>query len=919
MSEISNDNLSSAEKIFQKIQQASDYESGYHAQSMESYNIYSNLFALLKQQYKGTDIDSLIEKFMNNSRRSNVYYANVETLKGLILPQIPSLVLSLNPAKKTDSNKETKNFYNVCTNILSVIVKNAVDDMAAGVWDAFKLDYIVTGRGVLWANIYEDKDSNQKISLDNVRWQDFVMDTKPTWKSVSWVARRLLFTKRQFKETFDVSEEKISGTVSLDSVYDNVALFDTFGDNSNYIEVWEYFDKPTLTQYYVSKQYNVDSDSDSSRYIVKKKKFDGADPEYFLPTPEPPLLMYNGINLLPSSDVWVYINELTELSQISKKRSKLIESLHLRGYTDTARANIINSMSSATKNGLGLDEDDNIIACAGFTPSPQDPLIYYVDNEPRLQLLQFLQTEYQFLVERIYSLTGISEQMRNVTSNEDDETATSIRLKSKFGSRRLKEHQQKLLNYWVGILKILLHRICCAYNIKDLKNIFSYDFRDSVKKDIQEIVFERADLHRQLQTIQQQLQQAQQQQQQSVAAPEPSQMGQTPSDFPQPNQDGGMPPPPPMQAQPEQNLQQQQGIAGAQLADATVNQQAPAVDQNPQQQQPNATAAMGMIAPPPQQTGVQEDNIDTQVNDAAIQNQQPAMPQGASPSSQDMQPNADDLEAQNQQLLQREQQLSQQYQELVDEVTWDKIIKFFREDKLISFLVSAHLDDLENKIISDEKKNSDLEYMNTIVNLVNQIIANINNNPKFADIYCSIFSLSLDNFDQTKSQRDAIDEFIKTIKEEAQSLITNPPPPPPPTPDDQKKMAEAGEVQMKTQYIQARIQELMMKIQMMSQPESPQPDSAGQNLQSKMSELQLKHQYDMELQQSKILAEQQRYKDQMEADKQLLEMKIQADKERYSEKIKSDYLDDNINDDLGSGINPTAKIGGDIDDEFRNL
>jgi hypothetical protein len=576
-------------------------------------------------------------------------------------------------------------------------------------------------------------------------------------------------------------------------------------------------------------------------------------------------------------------------------------------------------MSSATRNGLGLDEDDNIIAVPGFTPNPQDPLIYYVDNEPRLQLLQFLQNEYQFLVERIYSLTGISEQMRNVTSNEDDETATSIRLKSKFGSRRLKEHQQKLLNYWVGILKILLHRICCAYNEKDLKNIFSYDFRDSVKKDIQEIVFERADLHRQLQQVQQQMQMQQQQQQQSVAAPDMSQVTQSPTDFPQPDQSGSMPPPPPMQAQPEQNLQQQQGVAGAQLADATVNQQSPSVDQDPNQQQPNATAAMGMIAPPPQQTGVDEDNQDTQINAAAIQNQQPA---AAGFPSQDMQPpmpSADDLETQNQQLLQREQQLNQQYQSLMDEVTWDKIIKFFREDKLISFLVSAHLDDLENKIISDEKKNSDLEYMNTIVNLVNQIIANINNNPKFADIYCSIFSLSLDNFDQTKSQRDAIDEFIKTIKEEAQSLITNPPPPPPPTPDDQKKMAEAGEIQMKTQYIQARIQELMTKIQMMSQPETPQPDTSGQNLQSKMSELQLKHQYDMELQQSKILAEQQRYKDQMEADKQLLEMKIQADKERYSEKIKADYLDDNIGDDLGSGINPTAKIGGDIDDEFRNL
>jgi hypothetical protein len=80
-----------------------------------------------------------------------------------------------------------------------------------------------------------------------------------------------------------------------------------------------------------------------------------------------------------------------------------------------------------------------------------------------------------------------------------------VRLKSKFGSRRLKEHQQRLLNYWVGILKILLHRICQSYEIKDFKNIFSYDFRDSAKHDIQELVFQRADIHKQLQQVQEQL------------------------------------------------------------------------------------------------------------------------------------------------------------------------------------------------------------------------------------------------------------------------------------------------------------------------------------------------------------------------------------------------------------------------------
>jgi hypothetical protein len=465
--------------------------------------------------------------------------------------------------------------------------------------------------------------------------------------------------------------------------------------------------------------------------------------------------------------------------------------------------------------------------------------------------------------------------MRNVTSNEDDETATSVRLKSKFGSRRLKEHQQRLLNYWVGILKILLHRICQSYEIQDLKEIFSYDFRDSAKNDIQETIFERSQVVNQLNAVQDQIQ------------------GTSAGGFPPPDMSGGMPPPQPMQAQPEQNQNQAQGMPGSQLPDATVIQQHGGSDQDQDEQSPNPTTPFGTMGQLAQQTGVDEDQQDAMAQAQAMQ--AGSMPAQPMPDQSQQKP---DLEANNQQLLQQEMELSEKYEALMNEVTWERILKFFREDRFVSFLVSAHLDDLENKIISDEKKNSDLEYMNTIVNLVHQILANVNNIPKFSDIYRSIFSLSLDNFDQTKSQRDEIDDFLKNVKDIAQNLINNPQPPPPPSPDDQKKMAEAQESQAKAQLLQAQIQEIQAKIQQMQmsmqQPQG-QPDTSSQDMQMKMQELQIKHQQDMELQQAKIQADQAKYQEKMNSDRQLLNMKIQADKERYAEKIKADYPDDNVN------------------------
>ena len=451
----------------------------------------------------------------HSQRRSNVYYSNIETLKSLVLPQIPSLVISLNASKKTNDDKNDKVFYNICCNILSSIVKNISDNMKSGVWESFKMDYLVTGRGTLWVNYndldqYKNSQDNSEPSISNqfaidyVSWKDFAYDPRNSWDSVSWVARRKLYSKKMFKQKYNVSDDKISGTLTLGQVYGEQAFITVENDVASYCEVWEFWDKPTKTCYEVSRQYNVATQSDDSRYLISKTHYPDADADFFFPTPQPPMLIYNGINLIPQSDVWSYIKELTELSVIAHKRSDLIDTLHLRGYTDMTKAKVINEHSRTTSGDYlsGFKDDDAVVAIPGFVPTAQEPLIYYVDNTPRLQLLDFLQKEYQFLIDRIYSLTGISEQMRNVTSQEDDETATSVRMKTKFGSRRLKEHQQKLITYWTQLLKILLHRIAQTIDVKILKKDFSYQFRDSVKKDLQELIFERTDLENQLKQLQ---------------------------------------------------------------------------------------------------------------------------------------------------------------------------------------------------------------------------------------------------------------------------------------------------------------------------------------------------------------------------------------------------------------------------------
>ena len=776
----SNKEKPAGQKVIERITDAQRYEGAYYSQSFAAYSIYSNIYQYIRSYSQSTRALETIDNILNNNKRSNVFYANVETLKGLIVPEAPNIHISLNPAKKVENSKENKGFYDTLCNILTTISKNVVDNMPPNTLDAFKLDYLITGRGVMWVNV----DDEGKISIDQVRWQDFAMDPKPKWDAVAWVARRRLFTKKAFIKKFKVNKGEISGTVSLQQIYSDIASIDSYGDTTDYIELWEYWDRSINTCYWVSKQYKTDT-GDEGRYIVKKVEYDeDSDSEFFLPTPEPPLLAHNGINQIPFGDVWNYIHELLELAAIGEKRANLVKSLQLRGYTDTQRAQVVNTMADSTHNGIGWVDDDKVVAVPGFTPNPQDPLIYYVDNVPRLQLLDSLQKEHEFLLMKIWQVTGISEQMRNVQPQDDNpqETATAIRLKTKFGSRRLKEQQNKLLAYWSHLLKILIHRIVDNYEIKDYKAIFSYKFRDDNKEDLQNNVFRRTE-------IQQQLQQTQ-----HLVEDLTAQMQATP------------------QEEEEEEEQPQQGFP------QPINQPGTQVQQQVQQAQ-----------------------------------------------------------TQNQQLMKQNYDLSINYQQLRNEVTWDRIIKFFKKDKMVSFLVTAKIDDIEEKIRTDEKKNSDIMYMQTALGAINGLIQSVQQNAQFVDIYTSIFSMAMESFDQTKTQRDDIDKFIDEIKAVAKQIQENPPKPQP-SPMDQKLMAEAAEIQAKAQLIQAQIQEIQAKMQ------QPEANNTAQ-------ELQMKHQHDMELQQAKIQADAQRAQEKIEADKANIAMKIAADKERYQEKVQANAIE----------------------------
>jgi hypothetical protein len=846
--------MQNSEKIIKKIADAREYEAGYRTQAGAAYDIYSQQFSMYSRGGYGNRDNFFFNK---TKRQSNIYFSNVETLKGLIVPEVPNLNITINPTKRfalnnTPENRDDQSFYSTTAAVLSSITKNFIDKFEKFNWQKFKLDYLITGRGVLWVNFFpEDKN----IKIEHVSWQDFIMDPKKRFDEVEWVARRILFTKKRFKNFFpDASLAKLSGTLGIKEIYFDDAFQTGINDLSTYVEVWEYWDKTAKMQYYVSQQYNSNAEG-ATRYVIAQRHIKNIEADHFFPCSAPPTTIYNGRDMLPMSDVWNYKEELDHLSNITKKRYELVRYLVLHGFAAVTNQPLIDQI----KNNNTMGANDVIVTVPGFLPSPNEPIVTYLDNTPRIQLIEQLQNEYEIITKNIYNITGISEQMRNVSTGDDDELATSVRFKTKFGSRRLKDFQTDLLNYWSEICKIIISRVSNFYDVDDYSEIILSDIKLDNRDEIQNAVFQKTNLEKQLQEIQSQMQeaQAQAQQQQYVQQQTSQPINDQPiDDQGSPSQpdvsDSPAPPDNPTSVEGGQSLEGGQGTA--------PDQQETAGGQPP----PSDATSGGAIAP-----------------------MQPLPPPDMAPSSGGRdQPQLAQLQQQNDQLLQQEMSVNEQYEKLTGEITWQKIVDFLQKDKMVSFLISASLDDLENKAISDERNQSDLNYMTTIMGAVNQVIANVNSNPKFAEIYCSLFAMSIDGFDQTKSQRQSIDNFINDLKQQAKELVDNPPQPqaPPPTPEQIKAEAQAEESKAKAQLLAAQTDEIRQKLQ----TPPPPPDNADDG--NEMAQLQMKHEHDMQLEQMKIAADNQRAMHKIESDEKLMQMKIAADDNRYKEKIQSDLV-----------------------------
>jgi hypothetical protein len=492
-----------------RITASRNYEQVYRRQAYMAYKFYNknydDVLSYNEIGSKFSEIETRLAKYTSKNNRANIFYANIETLLALVLPQPPTAKIYLNN-KRDYTPTRANQTYDLAIGVLEDVVNYFIKKtMSKDIFKQFKLDHFITGRGVLWVDQYdkvskdEQSQPQTELSIDLVKWTDYAQDPKLSWDEVRWVARRRFLSKTKLKAIYpETNFEDFSFT---SNPYANLAGDDTYPEidmaylstGGKYAEIWEVWDKFTKKKIVLSEQA-IDK-------IITLEDIVNVDEDFFFPTPQPPLSIQNGIDLRPTSELWSYYHEMKQLSFISLRKEQLLKSLVLKGFVPAVNSDITQKLNNA--------KDGDIIAVQNLNPeNPQ--VITYIDNKPKVEMLEILSKEHEALKNAIYEISGISDQMRNISaqgdSQSDEQTATEIKAKTLFGSRRLREKQDVIAQYLAKVYEIMIYRVCNSIEIETLKNITALNIKDSNEQELQALMQQEQQLKQQVQMLQAQAQ-----------------------------------------------------------------------------------------------------------------------------------------------------------------------------------------------------------------------------------------------------------------------------------------------------------------------------------------------------------------------------------------------------------------------------
>jgi len=344
------------------------------------------------------------------------------------------------------------------------------------------LDYLLPGRGQVWVRYIphmeklnaeddpelgegeEDADRNEvgevgetvvyeEVQCDHVAWKDWLTNPAREWAEVRWVARRVYMTKAELTERFGAEMAKNVPITTTSTGSDTATDAQKQANQTG--EVYEIWDKPSKTAYWVCKGYTNG---------VLDQREDPLGLNNFFPCPPPLNATTGNDSTIPVADYVQYQDQADELDELTARIGKLQDALRMVGvYAGEANRELQLVFSPGNENKLiPIDTFDLWKEKGGVRG-----LIEWVPVDMVIQVLKGCYEARSQVLNDIYQITGLSDIIRG--ESNPSETATAQRIKGQWGSLRVRDRQRDLQRFCRDAIRLKAEIIAEHFSIDTLK------------------------------------------------------------------------------------------------------------------------------------------------------------------------------------------------------------------------------------------------------------------------------------------------------------------------------------------------------------------------------------------------------------------------------------------------------------------
>ncbi len=386
-------------------------------------------------------VRSIREYYRNETAKNkqNIFWASVETLKPFLYFKQPKPYV-IRAEKCADETANT------AAQILERALKwNMKQFDFDSVVKYARNDFLLSGFGLLWEQyclkykylgdvILKDEE---KVVTDYVNPTMFLADCDKVnvWEDVEWIARKIYMSEAEIAASFNLNDESL---VRLDNP-------------ERVVSVYEIWDKPSRTIYYLSPELKED-------FLLIKE--DTLHLNGFFPCPKPIMSTLANDGIIPVPDYVEIKSLLDELDGVNNRMRLTMQALKVSGCYDNSFPELCNI----------LDKDVTLIALNDFEKLKDSGglkgILEFAPIEQYIQTLSTLATRRQTLIEAIYEITGVSDIMRG--SSKVGETATAVAQKTNFGTLRNQDRQNDMQRFLRDLLRIKAEIICEQFSAENL-------------------------------------------------------------------------------------------------------------------------------------------------------------------------------------------------------------------------------------------------------------------------------------------------------------------------------------------------------------------------------------------------------------------------------------------------------------------